>query len=266
MDALDKYFTIACQAVQLAKSTLLEAIGPAPCRLGAVDKGGSDFQTTLDVRIEQQVSSYLRDWFPGHTVVGEELPKSSGDSELTWYLDPIDGTHNLLMGRPEIAISLALYDGQEPLVAIIDLPLREQSFAAYGHDRVRPPRNAFDRQDRRTLVGIPGEFRRTSHQIRIARLINKTNAPLGLRCSGALAYDLATMLMGELDARVSFSAKSVDMAAGAALLKCAGCIVTNLDGSPFSPWSGDIAASWSPELHRMLVSHLCTEGGPDGDE
>jgi len=259
MDDLHDYYSAACRVVTRAREQLLNGLSATGPEVGVLDKGNSDFQTSLDVDIEQDIRDYLTHRFPDHSIVGEELANVVGESELTWYVDPIDGTHNLMMGRPEIAISVALYQGDCPLVAIIDLPMRNQTFSAYAHDQISPPRRVRDQHKRRVLVGIPGEFAEPADRSRLSRLLAEMKAPLGLRCTGALAYDLATMLSGELDARVSFSAKSVDVAAGAALLQFAGCIVTNLDGTPFQPWSGNIAASWTPELHKWLLTILNEE-------
>jgi len=50
--------------------------------------------------------------------------------DFVWYIDPLDGTNNYAHGFPVFCVSLALYDGQQPLVAVVYDPTRDECFTA----------------------------------------------------------------------------------------------------------------------------------------
>ncbi len=75
-----------------------------------------------------------------------------------------------------------------------------------------------------------------------------------MRITGALAYDLACIAIGELGARVSLDAKTVDVAAGAFLITQAGGKITDLDGEEWTTDSSTVLAARTSALHRTLLS------------
>ena len=78
------------------------------------------------------------------------------------------------------------------------------------------------------VIALPGDFRRLTGgeegilteegkclQELVKLMISKA---AGIRITGALAYDLGCMALGEVDARISTSVKFVDVAAGICLI------------------------------------------------
>ena len=45
-------------------------------------------------------------------------------------MDPLDGTVNFSQAHPFFCVSLALYDGAEPLVGVVHAPRLGETFAA----------------------------------------------------------------------------------------------------------------------------------------
>ena len=62
--------------------------------------------------------------------LGEEESPAGSTKDLTWALDPIDGTANLVHGLPLYAVSLALVQTICPLLGIIDVPMLGQRYWA----------------------------------------------------------------------------------------------------------------------------------------
>ena len=73
----------------------------------AINKGGTDFATQVDLDLERHIGAELADrtQIPVH---GEEFGGAPLDSPLVWVLDPIDGTFNYAAGSPMAAILLGL--------------------------------------------------------------------------------------------------------------------------------------------------------------
>jgi myo-inositol-1(or 4)-monophosphatase len=265
------YMAAAREACDIARTILLARNGMSSGRVHR--KRHLDFWTATDVRIERCVVELLVNRWPSHSVVGEELPPHVGDGVFTWYIDPVDGTNNLIAQRPEVAFSIALYYDENPMVAAIDLPHRQLRFTGTAGSAPRVVSVHGERIVTRIpvaqplqLMGLPGDLRGDEERARVARAVEQLSQRFGLRVSGALAYDLATMLMGELVARVSFGPKPVDVAAAALLLRGAGAKITDADGGAFSMRSASVLATATPALHRQLLAALSAHGERNGDQ
>jgi myo-inositol-1(or 4)-monophosphatase len=103
------------------------------------------------------------------------------------------------------------------------------------------------------LVGIQGDFEKEP-KIEVLRRILQTlvGKVECIRITGALAYDLASIPIGEMDARISLSAKSVDVAAGGYIVTKAGGVLTDIYGKNWQPNSGTMLAATSKEAHNQL--------------
>lgn len=80
--------------------------------------------TAADLAIEREMRTLIAKETPGARVLGEEEggdPLREGD-ELTWILDPIDGTFSFVHGIPFYSSLVALYRGKEPLLGVACLP------------------------------------------------------------------------------------------------------------------------------------------------
>ena len=82
--------------------------------------------TDLDVASERLLVEKIRGVFPGHAIEGEEEVLDPLELKgYRWILDPLDGTINFVHGLPAFAVSVALYEDDEPLVGVIHAPLLE---------------------------------------------------------------------------------------------------------------------------------------------
>jgi myo-inositol-1(or 4)-monophosphatase len=96
-------------------------------------KAGEELFTEYDVRSEELVRRELERRTPGIPIVGEEQGGKAGD-DLTWYIDPIDGTINFVAGHPWFAVSLGVMRGKRHVAGAVVAPALGQSWsAAIGH-------------------------------------------------------------------------------------------------------------------------------------
>src|SRR3546814_13567626 len=68
-------------------------------------KAKNDFVTQVDRGDEQEIIRLIRKAYPHHAILAEESG-ASGDNEVTWIIDPLDGTTNCLHGIPHFAVSI----------------------------------------------------------------------------------------------------------------------------------------------------------------
>ena len=85
-------------------------------------KGPIDLVTQVDRQSEEFLISAIRKQFPDHHIVAEESGGRSGETQCTWYIDPIDGTVNFAHGIPFFAVSVAYEEAGELRLGAITIP------------------------------------------------------------------------------------------------------------------------------------------------
>jgi histidinol-phosphatase len=89
--------------------------------------------TIADKQSEQKLRELIGRYWPDHGIIGEEFGQQAGKSNLTWTIDPIDGTKSFVQGVPLYAVLIALTDGVKPLVGVAHFPaLNETVYASQG--------------------------------------------------------------------------------------------------------------------------------------
>jgi histidinol-phosphatase len=89
--------------------------------------------TEADRAAERYLRERIVERHPADAVIGEEEPDSTGSSDRTWIIDPIDGTSSFTRGVPLYSNLLAVYDEHGPAVGVINLPaLGETVYAGRG--------------------------------------------------------------------------------------------------------------------------------------
>jgi myo-inositol-1(or 4)-monophosphatase len=235
----------------------------------AVRKKGNDFATEVDLAIERQVVAALES-ATGIGVHGEEFGGAPLDSHLVWVLDPIDGTFNYAAGLPTAAILLGLLRDGEPVAGLTWLPFTDQRYTAvsgkplYVNGIEQAALRDADLCD--SIVGIgtfnidsrgefPGRYRLGTLE-RLSRKCSRT------RMHGATGVDMAYAAAGVLGAAISFGHHVWDHAAGVALVRSAGGIVTDLAGQRWTPTSRSALAG-VPSVHAEILEIVLSVGTPE---
>ena len=65
---------------------------------------------------------------PDDAILGEEFDLTEGKNELTWVLDPIDGTRSFILGQPTWGTLAALCNETGPIWGIMDQPFTNERF------------------------------------------------------------------------------------------------------------------------------------------
>ena len=86
------------------------------------EKGKLDFVSNADAATEEFIISKISQQFPDDGIIGEESAFRTSRSGRVWYVDPIDGTHNYLLGIPFWGISIGVVDNGKAVAAGIHCP------------------------------------------------------------------------------------------------------------------------------------------------
>ncbi|GGK68297.1 inositol monophosphatase family protein [Nocardia camponoti] len=228
----------------------------------AVAKGRNDFATELDLELERTISGELRQR-TGIPVHGEEFGGPALTTGTAWVLDPIDGTFNYSSGSPMAGILLALVHDGEPVIGLTWLPMLGLRYSAIvsgpllvdgiAVPPLRPAKLAdapigFGAFNVDSTGRIPGQFRFDLLGA-LSRLSSR------VRMHGATGIDLGFTAAGVLGGAVVFGHHPWDNAAGVALVRAAGGVVTDLAGLPWTITSGSVLAA-APGVHDELLDMI----------
>jgi fructose-1,6-bisphosphatase/inositol monophosphatase family enzyme len=99
---------VALAAARRGGEVVREAFG-RPVR--ADFKGDVNPVTAADREAEEAILAVLRQARPDDGVLAEEGGTGDPTSERIWIVDPLDGTVNFVHGLPQVAVSVALWEG-----------------------------------------------------------------------------------------------------------------------------------------------------------
>jgi myo-inositol-1(or 4)-monophosphatase len=229
--------TIASTAVDMA-SELIRTHRPG----ALIAKGDRDMATDVDLDVEQRVRSFLREATPNIGFLGEEEGSLGHNSDLTWALDPIDGTANFVHGIPLCGVSLGLVQDGKPVLGVIDLPFLATRYSGVenlgARANGRPIAVSETVELREAVIAIGdyavGDNAEQRNRLRLAVTSRLAAQAQRVRMHGSAAVDLAWLAHGKIDAIVTLSNKPWDMAAGVVIAREAGAQIVDKDGSRHS--------------------------------
>jgi myo-inositol-1(or 4)-monophosphatase len=226
-------------------------------------KGVHDLVTDADLASQEAIRRIISARFPEHAFVGEEQGTKSttpGDDQLTWIVDPLDGTTNYVHGYPNFAVSVAIARGNNVQAGVIYDPLRDQCFAAATGKGAWCNGSRLKTSDVTAIggalvaVSLPAHVRRDSADL--LDFVEAAQVSQAVRRSGSAALNLAYVASGALDAFWATQIHAWDVAAGVLLIREAGGILTGRDGQSFDLWNPHFLAAAGPELHREMLGVL----------
>lgn len=219
-------------------------------------KGRGNLVTATDVDIEHLIQGILSREYPHHAVLSEEtygtigqqasVDRSAGeagppfDAEWLWVVDPLDGTRNYVSGMPFFCCNVALCHQGEPVVAVTCDPVHGETFwaekgggAGISSAGGEQPCRVSDKPSLQASVlgfDLGYDDRRGAHML---ALLNELWPGMqSLRIRGSAALGLAYAACGRYDLFVHHYLFPWDVAAGILLVREAGGVITDRDGSP----------------------------------
>lgn len=192
-------------------------------------------------------------------ITEEDTVTDNKETTLKWIIDPLDGTANFIHGLPHYSVSIALVDGNEPLLGVVyHICTKDIFWATRGGGTFKNTEQVFVSKTK-TLgesllaTGFPYyKFEEQDKYLQILEaLMQKTH---GLRRFGSAALDLAYVACGYYDGFFEFNLNSWDMAAGILLITEAGGQVSDFSGGQNHLFGGDIVAG--NEAHAPLLEEI----------
>ncbi|MGO9957064.1 MAG: inositol monophosphatase family protein [Solirubrobacteraceae bacterium] len=200
--------------------------------------GPTDLVSNADLAAEAAIRAVLAARRPADSILGEE-GGASGDGELRWVIDPLDGTTNFLFGVPQFAVSVACEDRDGALIGVVLDPIRDECFAATrsGQATLNDEQiAASERQDLSTALVATGFAYDAAVRARQAEVLSRVLPRVrDIRRAGAAALDLTWTACDRYDAYYERGIKHWDHAAGGLIAARAGLSVRTLEAAEDGP-------------------------------
>lgn len=198
-------------------------------------KGLNDLVSYVDKNAEKQLVRNLTKLLPDAGFITEEDTVNITDKTYTWIIDPLDGTTNFIHGIPTYAISVALYEENQPVIGVVYEINRGEMFFTYkggaaylNNKEIHVSKNGNLSQ---SLLATGFPYYQFDKQPQYMQLFTEMMQKChGLRRIGSAAVDLAYVACGRFDAFFEYNLNSYDVAAGAYLVQQAGGKVMNFAG------------------------------------
>ena len=192
----------------------------------------SNLVTQTDIDADKLISSKIKETFPEHNIVSEELGSNNLHSDYTWYIDPIDGTNNFVHNYPSFAVSIGIFYKDNPFAGVVyDIPNSEKYYAlknqgSYCNDSQISVSKTKQFKEGLFVTGfIPYDEKYIDKNLQIIKNINLNSH--GVRRLGAASLDMCHVAKGVLEGFWEYNLQPWDTAAGNIIVTEAGGIVSN---------------------------------------
>ncbi len=263
--------TEAADFVRRRRTEVFEGDGRADAArgVGAVRSKSTptDPVTVVDTETENLLRDRLARLRPGDPILGEEGggPADTGNpgagtaEQITWVLDPIDGTVNFVYGIPAYAVSIgAQVNGVSVAGAVADVVNRRVYSAAIGHGahvihehRTEPLHCTGVRDLSMALLGTGFGYSTGRREVQASLLARILPMVRDVRRIGSAALDLCMVAAGQLDAFYEHGLQPWDRAAGALIAAEAGARVVLPDGD-----DAGLTVAVAPGIADQLLAAL----------
>jgi len=199
-----------------------------------IRKARHDYVSEVDHACEVEIVRQIKRFYPDHAFLCEESG-ASGEGDVVWIIDPLDGTSNFLHGLPHFAVSIAQQVNGRTEHGVIYDPMRDELFTAsrgggayLNNKRIRvSSRIELDG----AILATAFPFRNREHLKDYGRIFQTVFEKVeDFRRAGTACLDLAWVAAGRLDGYFEIGLKPWDVAAGALIVREAGGVVMDFGG------------------------------------
>lgn len=218
------------------------------------EKSPNNFVCEVDLAVDELLRARLSALLPDAGWLSEETADDLARLSCTrvWVVDPIDGTRDFLRQRPGWAVSVALVENGQPVVGVLDAPVRGEHWLAVKDQGATLNDRILAASGRTQLTGarVPAD-----DLPRVDRHLTMVHKP------NSIALRMAMVASGDADLLATFRwGNEWDIAAATLIAREAGAKVTDAlskklrFNTPAGEAFGVLAAA--PGIHQAAADHL----------
>ncbi len=218
-------------------------------------KKGNSYFTKADIESSVKIKDIITSHFPEHSIIDEELGKDKKNSDYRWIVDPLDGTHNFMIGNPIFGVSIALEHKKEIILGVVYMPTlnrlyyAEKGKGAYCNGKRIKVNNE---KKLRNSIAIFDSKLRDKAKIKLNILEKIAKVVWRIRIYGAAIYHNLLVAEGKVGLNIDFNSNPWDHSAALLIVEEAGGKVTTLKGKKWNAYTKDYIAS-NGKLHDKVL-------------
>jgi len=217
--------------------------------------------TKYDKKIDRLIVEEIERHYPRHSLLTEESGFLQGDPDWLWIVDSLDGTGDFANFNPFFSVCVALMHEGELLLGVTYAPaidefyFAEKGKGAYLNGVKIQVSDVTDLSQSYIFYCEGGE----KNRIRTIKLINSVY-PLvtDMRKLGSAGLETAWVAAGKGEAYFTARIEPWDVAPGVLLVQEAGGKVSDFQGNPWKPETGDLLFS-NKKLHEKILGLIALQ-------
>lgn len=267
----------AVDAARAGAEVLMERLGRV--REVVTKSSAMDLVTEADVESGRRIVGLIRERYPDHGLLVEEPAMldgvADGAGDITWVIDPLDGTTSFVHTYPFFAVSIGARreletDDHELLAGVVFNPATDELFAASlcGGATLNGEliRVSAAPDIAHSLLGSGFSYDRGEPLAReLAILAEVMKTAHDVRRDGSAALDLCCVACGRTDGYWELCMKPWDLSAGALILREAGGRITDFAGNDWRAPETDVVATNGIIHDELLAAVARAEARPAGE-
>lgn len=247
-------------AYKAAQEAVLEAGKYLASRYASVhhevEIDGTHEKIPDDVVAENIILETLKKHLKDFSYISEETQQES-NTDITFIIDPIEGTTNYLRSIPLFATQIAIVYQGDLVAGLVYEPVKKTLYHA------RRGEGFFVNEKQVKMEGIQslqlstvslGTGSKAEQKQKLFTTIVPELLPhiRSVRLYGSTGLEMAYVAQNALQAHLNYQSKVYDYAAGVVLVREAGGIVLNFEGNPWTLQDRELIASTSTRSREIL--------------
>lgn len=222
----------------------------------------NDLVTEADLASEKVIIQTIKESFPDHFILSEEVGELKMDSEYKWFVDPIDGTVNFANGIPLCCVSIGLEKNGEMILGAVYNPIMKEFFFAQRakallNDKKIRVSNKSEVLRSCLVTGFPYSYLDMPNgPLQVFERFLRKGIPV--RRLGSAAIDLCWVAIGRFDGFYEHKLQAWDSAAGSLIVQEAGGKVSDFQGNAYTPYTPQVLAT-NGIIHEDMIDWINRE-------
>lgn len=218
----------------------------------------SPLVTVADRQAEIVMRDIIKAEFPDHIIIGEEFGadkalKDITNDDITWSLDPIDGTTAFTAGLPTFVVLIGVWHGYDHVLGIIYQPITGDMWLQSGSDVTKRNGLLCVEQKRPLLVATTAlQYLSSTSQIWWQKMANEAVTAV----YGGDGHLYGSLASGQISLVFEEGLKWHDVSALIPVVEGAGAIIRDHNGNRLKPYgeSYDVIAAKNIEILDWALS------------
>ena len=195
------------------------------------EKNDGSLVTNIDKEIEEKFRLYLKKNFLNMVLLVKNLVTKKRIMNMYGFLDPLDGTHSFIAGKPLFGTLICCMKNNKPIIGLIDIPILNQRW--FGGEKLGVKLNNIkckkvqEKKFNQTIMASTSLLMFDKKNLSaITDIYKKVKFPI----FGTDCYAYGLLLSGKIDIIIEANMKPWDYMAQVALVKEVGGKMTDWNG------------------------------------